>query len=219
MDIDKKTDINGRLCICKLILIMLLLGFALFCVFGMDYSADGRLLMGWLLVLIAAICLRIPHRKTYVETYGWRQDTVKKDILRKLSVTGLDVVLLPPVLFHCVVALVFPVGEIHGTVTVIVAVAAIAGCIGLVIKLIRLEKLRKGAISLRWDTFDSKSVHTDGEGPDTYSITYRNENSYWTRSVSEKEYESAADGDIIQTAYLDGENKPVLWSRLHGRRK
>ena len=181
------------------------------------YEAVRMLLLGCLVLLLAALCMRVRHRESYVDTYGWRREAVKKDVLRKLRFSGGDIVLLPIAFYYCVASF-FPTVYLRPSFGHWIAlVVFVFGLYALKNKIVRLRKAKNDAFTIRWDKFDSKDINTDSDGPDTYSITYKNGENYWTRQVSKKVYESAAEGDMIQSAYLHGEKRPVLNAHCHGK--
>lgn len=179
-------------------------------------SGKSYLLFACIFLYIAVLCLNIRHRPTYVETHGWRREAVKKDILRNLRYAPGDFILVPIVYFYAAAAF-YPRLYLQPSVgdMIALAVALVALSAGFS-KRSRLKKAKNDAIILRRDIFVSKDVIPDTDGPDTYTVTYENERSRWTRQVPQKVYEAASEGDVIESAYLEGETKPVLNHTVHG---
>ena len=80
----------------------------------------------------------------------------------------------------------------------------------------RLRLIYQDLIRLSKDTFVSKRIDVDTDGPDTYYVTYENSGRIWEQNVKQKIYEAAGEGTVIDTAYIVGETRPVLSRSHHG---
>jgi hypothetical protein len=177
-----------------------------------DIKSGGiaQLVGGCGFLVLAILCLRISHRKSYAEVYGWRREAIKKDMLHKTRYSSAEEWLAPAILFLGV-AFTHPAAYLDSPFFVLAAlVIAIVGVIKLIRKMARIRKVKSDAFVIRRDTFVCKEHIPDDDGPDLYKVTYENENGSWTKTVSLKVYMKASPGDVIDCAYLEGERNPIL---------
>ena len=168
------------------------------------------LIFGCIVLAVAVCALRIPHRQSYIKTYGWRREAIKKDMLSKMKRSSGEEWLFPAVLF-------FGVGLKHSDTylqgfvwNLIFLVIGVVGVVKLIRKLKRIHRVKSDAFVIRRDRFVSRETILNDEGPDRYQVTYENENRKWTKFVSYIVYNKAKPGDVIESVYLEGIGDPIL---------
>lgn len=96
-----------------------------------------------------------------------------------------------------------------------VAAALGTGCCWLYCLLTTLRdgnRVRKDQFTVTWDRLLRKDRQEDEESI-TYRLHYVNQNApdkVWVREVSQREWEAAREGSIIQSVYLPGDRRPRL---------
>lgn len=183
-----------------------------------EIRSDGNVLLiiACVMVFLAGLCFRIRHRPSCVDTYGWRREAIRKDIIYKYANSASEEMIAAVFLFYAVAAthpstyLRFSIGHVFGLVFLLV------GLMKLLHKLKNLKKAKNREIVLRQATVVSREIIPDSEGPDTYKITYKSDSGLWTQNVSQKVYDQASVGNIIEAAYLEGDRIPCLSRTTHG---
>lgn len=168
------------------------------------------LIFSCILLALAVCVLRTSHRESYIKTYGWRREAIKKDMLSKMKRSSGEEWLFPAVLFFCV-GLKCPDTYLQSFGWKLVfLVIGVAGVVKLIRKLKRIHRVKSDAYVIRRDRFVSRETILNDEGPDSYQVTYENENGRWTKFVSYGVYQKAEPGDMIESVYLEGFNAPIL---------
>ena len=179
---------------------------------GGDSLFFASLLLAGLVVL-----LRLPNRESYVKTYGWRREAVKKDMISRIISTDLSSVFLAPILLYYSVTFCFAEVYFQLSFGDAIALCFAVGSLYLLWQCFgRLRMIHQDLFRLSKDTFVSKRISEDSDGHDTYYVSYENSGRIWEKSVKGKVYEEAGAGDVIDTAYILGETMPVLSRSHHG---
>lgn len=183
-----------------------------------EVQSDGgdKLLFASLFLAGLVVLLRLPNRESYVKTYGWRREAVKKDMVSLLLSTDASGVLLAPILLYYSVTFCF--ADVYFQPSFGDAFALCMAVFSLYLlwqNVSRLKLIHQDLIRLSRDTFVSKRIVEDSDGPDTYYVTYENSGRIWEKSVKRKIYDAAGQGDVVETAYIVGETRPVLSYSLH----
>lgn len=173
---------------------------------GGDSLFFASLLLAGLVVL-----LRLPNRESYVKTYGWRREAVKKDMISRIISTDLSTVFLAPILLYYSVAFCFAEVYFQPSFGDAIALCFAVGSLYLLWQCFgRLRLIHQDLFRLSRDTFVSKRIVEDSDGHDTYHVTYENSGRIWEKSVKWKVYDAVGEGSTIESAYIVGETSPVL---------
>lgn len=184
-----------------------------------EMQSDGteRLLFAALFMAGLVVLLQLPNRESYVQTYGWRREAVKKDMISSIVSTEVSGILLMPILLYYSVTFCFADVYFQPSFGDVIALCFGAASLYLLWQYIgRLRLIHQDLIRLSKDTFVSKRIDVDYDGPDTYYVTYENSGRIWEQKVKRKVYEAAGEGTVIDTAYIVGETRPVLSRSHHG---
>lgn len=173
---------------------------------------NGRfgIAMACIFLGLGLACGKIRYRQTYAETYGWRRETVKKDILQKLWRKSLWQPFLAAELVYIGAAAMYPGVYLNIGMVVIFLLVGVIGMVSLIRYLRDIRLVREDRFRLTRDRFVSKRIVTDSEDPDKHLITYTNGSETWEKQVSYKHYASADSSDTIESAYLEGHKRPIL---------
>ena len=158
------------------------------------------------------ICLWIAgvrQRQDYVQVYGWYREAVKKDMIRYILCKSRFYVILIPLAVHYSVKFTF--SNVYGfsIADLIGAVAVLLSVRFMMIFIRRLRMVSHDQFYMSRDSFVSKREDSDSDGS-SYYITYRNGTRTWEKAVSYRVFDHANPGDVLETAYLEGEKKPLL---------
>lgn len=182
----------------------------------MQDDGGDRLLFASLLLAGLVVLLRISNRESYVKTYGWRREAVKKYMISRIVSTDMSGVLLAPILLYYCVTFCFADVYFQPSFGDAFALCMAALSLYLLWKCIdRLRLIHQDLFRLSRDNFVSKRIVEDSDGPDTYYVTYENSGRIWEKSVKWKVYNATGQGDVIETAYIVGETSPVLSYSQH----
>ena len=175
-------------------------------------SVNGGLLFAAILMALAMLVLvKITHRATYVQTYGWRREAVRRDMFRRILKESTCSWLLPAMTLYFAVAICFQDACLNWSIRNVILGLAAAGSLASLVKcIVRLRKLSRDQFYTRRDSFVSKRIYTESDDCDTHYVTYRNSNGVWEKQVKPKVYHAAREGEQIDSAYLEGETTPVL---------
>lgn len=119
-----------------------------------EINENGRikLFLGSIFLMVAVSVLRTSHRKSYIDTYGWRRDAIKKDIRNKICRSPAEERIIM-VIYYFSVASVHPAFYLKTSVlNQIVLAVAVVGMVKLVRKLVALKKVNSDAFVVRRDT-------------------------------------------------------------------
>lgn len=154
----------------------------------------------------------VPHRKTYVETYGWCAEAIRKDIpaLPQYGMMRMLIWVVGCVIMYLSYPSVFGTYGLEDIVIGILAISVIMGTVGAVLFVRDCLLAKAGKISFHRDSFVSKYVRPDSEGGDSYYVNFTNGTNIFEKNVSAAVYEKMKEGDVVESAYLGNQKKPVL---------
>lgn len=163
-------------------------------------------------VFFLAFAPAVPHRKTYVETYGWRVEAIKKDIpaLPKYGMMRMLIWVAGCFIMYLSFPTVFSAYGWKNVIVGIFAISEIVGAVGAVLFVRDCLLAKVGKISFHRDSFVSKCVRSDSENGDSYYVNFTNGTNIFEKSVSAAVYEKMKKGDVVESAYLGNQKKPVL---------
>lgn len=178
---------------------------------GLKEKASNRILFSGVLQIVVIILFASPYRKRYVQAYGWRLETIGRDILLKYRSV------LPIAAWICIVfamAVIYP-GVFFGDGRWLLhfffpLVYLLLIAIGAFFFLRDYRYIRDKEIVLRRDTFVRKRIQRGGEDGDSYFVTFTSGIDTWEKSVSKKIYAAMKEGDTVDSAYLGNRKKPSL---------
>lgn len=175
-------------------------------------NACGRLLCSGICMIFLCWCLCFPHRKSYVKTYGWELETVKKDIFLH---TPYPIALVLIWVICCgIVVLGFPQVYLNGSMflynLILPAVYTAVGAWWLIRYLLDRNRIRKNQIRLSKDICTRKSVEKDSDGQKHYYLKFSNGKRNWRRSIRLSDYDAIVEDTYVDTAYLGNRKKPAL---------
>ncbi len=184
----------------------------------MQDDGGDSLFLAALLLAGLAVLLRLPNRESYVKTYGWRREAVKKDMISRIVSKEVSGVILTPILLYYSVTFCFADVYFQPSFGDAIALCFAVGSLYLLWQCFgRLRMIHQDLFWLSRDTFVSKRISEDSDGHDTYYVSYENDGRIWEKSVKWKVYNATDQGDVIETAYIVGETSPVLsYSRQLG---
>lgn len=168
------------------------------------------LMLAGVTIFLLVFAPTVPHRETYVETYGWCVDAIRKDILLlpKYGVVRMLIWVVGCMIMYWLYPGVFE------RITVIFALYLIVGTImgltGFFLFARDYWLLISGKIKFRRDTYVSKFTRSDGDGGTNYFVNFNNGETLWEKSVSAAVYEKMKEGDEVESAYLGKQKKPIL---------
>lgn len=172
-------------------------------------SGRSNMAIGAGLLVFFMMLISIRHRNNYVQTYGWNSETVKKDMIRYIWIRSKFYVALVPTLVYFAVKLTSmdvykPFwGDLLFLIPMVISLLFVPRFIR------RLRMLHRDQFYMTRDTFVSKEEVSDSEST-SYFVTYRSRNGTWRKTVDYHVYRTAQEGDTVESAFLDGEKKPVL---------
>lgn len=163
-------------------------------------------------VFFLAFAPSVPHRKTYVETYGWCVEAIKKDIpaLPKYGMMRMLIWVAGCFVMYFCFPTVFSAYGWKNVIFGIFAISVIVGAVGAVLFVRDCLLAKAGRISFHCDSFVSKCVRSDSESGDSYYVNFTNGTNIFEKSVSAAVYEKMKEGDVVESAYLGNQKKPVL---------
>lgn len=172
-------------------------------------SGRSNMTIGAGLLVFFMMLISIRHRHDHVQTYGWHRETVKKDMIRYIwSGSKFYVALVPTLVYFAVKLTSLDVYELFwGDLLFLIPMVISLLFVPRFIR--RLRMVHRDQFYMTRDTFVSKEEDSDSEST-SYYVTYRNRNGTWKKSVSYRYYLGVREGDTVESAFLEGEKKPVL---------
>ena len=70
--------------------------------------------------------------------------------------------------------------------------------------------IRAGRIAFRQDQYHSKTMRNDADGFENYYVNFMNGKTIWEKTVTVDIYEKMREGDVVDSAYLGRQKKPIL---------
>lgn len=174
-------------------------------------SGKGKLEMGALVLAAAIMSLRIRHRRSWSEEFGWNMENARADAYSAVwQKYYWPVFLFPPVIRFAVGSCYPELFLVNGFMNAVGLIVAGIGVFNLVKFVKAAGKIRNGQIFLRRDTCVNKQILSDSEGSDSYFLTYSNGKDKWEKPVNMKIYNAIRVGDTVESACLEGEKHPIV---------
>lgn len=163
-------------------------------------------------VFILVFAPSVPHRQTYVETYGWCVEAIAKDIpaLPRYGMIRMLIWVMGCVVMYLAYPNIFDANGPEYLIMAVFAIAVIMAVVGTVTLVRDYLLVKNGKIELRRDTCHSKFSRSDAEYGEQYYVNLTNGRIIWEKNISKAVYEAVQAGDAVDSAYLGNQKKPIL---------
>ena len=175
-------------------------------------SAITLMMTAVVFVLLFLLTCCFPHRKSNVATYGWRMETVKKDILLQQPYPMAFLMACLP----CCAVYAFSWPQIFSAAWELIGFMLVNGILflvgaGFLIRyLLDRRLMRDDQILLRQDICVKKRTQKDSDGEKEYVLTFSNGKREYKRRVNKSFFAQISEGTAVDAAYLGSRKKPAL---------